>query len=495
MPEDDHALLHAYTKTGSHAAFRALLERYAGMVMAGARRRTGDDLLAEEVAQGVFITLARKAKSLQKHPSLRAWLHTTTRLQSLSVMRAERRHRRKQLALMKQPESATEPVLDERLPLLDEALDELDESDRRIVLLRFVDEADYAEIGRRLGKTEAACRKQVSRAMKKLGRFLQAKGCTVSTLAICTALGAQLGKATAAGFGGTLAQAALANLSNIPTSSLILNTLETMTYGKTKAFVAATVLATIPLSLQWREMGSLRREIAALRATATTPSSPSLLESPENLTSKPTADIHPSLETATQTRRPGDLPAVPGLLGEGLVFPLPFEDVASLGLVAVSEDGQLSDQVIRLLRMTPSEVADINQALTEARKRVWALEKQQVTAVKVTDEEQVYKISAFPEAGEEVQQSLTDTFSRVLGGERSEFLSSRFVRGLDSRRKYGLFGERHRTISFKPEDEGRVFVSITELNEDGTRSQSYSNAYDTIPEEYAHLFRSEAIEE
>ena len=54
----------------SEADFRAMVERYAGMVMASALRRTGDQELTEDVTQRVFIILARKAKSLQHRRSV-----------------------------------------------------------------------------------------------------------------------------------------------------------------------------------------------------------------------------------------------------------------------------------------------------------------------------------------------------------------------------------------------------------------------------------------
>ena len=143
-PESDQELLARYAESGSEAAFRQLVDRYAGMVLASAVRRTGERSLAEDVTQRVFVILARRAKSLRGHPVLRAWLHTTTRLQSQSLLRTERRHQRKRKAVMHEMSEHTQTVhighsFDERRPVLDEALDELAESDRRLILLRFAD--------------------------------------------------------------------------------------------------------------------------------------------------------------------------------------------------------------------------------------------------------------------------------------------------------------------------------------------------------------------
>ncbi|MEZ5323651.1 MAG: sigma-70 family RNA polymerase sigma factor [Verrucomicrobiales bacterium] len=499
MPDTDTDLLKCYAETRSEAAFCTLVERYAGMVMASAVRRTGDLGLAEEATQSVFIILARKASSLQNHPALCAWFYTTTRLQCQSVLRTERRQKRKHQALMKElraldSNQTPDTIVDDCQPLLDEALDELNETDRRLILLRFIDGANYLDLSHRLGASEVTCRKRVSRALEKLRCFLQRKGVAVPVAALGGVMTTQFEKAAASELSTSIAQQALVNLPTISTPTLIINTLETMAYGKTKAFVAATILATIPLGIQWHENSKLRDQLTFAQAQLTIPP-PSLravdsrsgaaLLSPESRES----------ESTQLSRGHGELPAVPGLHGEGLVFPLPFADIASLGVNPVAENGQLSDQAMRLLRMSTAEVNSINAALTATRSSIWQEEKERVQAIEVSDEKQVYQIEAFPEAGNSIKESLEDVFKSVLGGERGDFLTSRFFRSLDSRRKFGLFGERSRTITFSSEDEGKIFVSVTELNEEGTLSQSYSNAYETIPEEFSHLFQEQDVDE
>ena len=65
MPEsDDIALLREYDENGSEAAFTTLVGRHVNLVYSAARRGVGDTHAAQEIAQAVFIILARKAKSL-----------------------------------------------------------------------------------------------------------------------------------------------------------------------------------------------------------------------------------------------------------------------------------------------------------------------------------------------------------------------------------------------------------------------------------------------
>ncbi len=60
----DGALLEAFVTRSDENAFRQLVDRYLDMVSGVALRRTGDHRLAEEIAQNIFIVLARKAPGL-----------------------------------------------------------------------------------------------------------------------------------------------------------------------------------------------------------------------------------------------------------------------------------------------------------------------------------------------------------------------------------------------------------------------------------------------
>ena len=80
---DSEALLRDYAATGSERAFRELVVRFGGMVHGVALRKTGNRDLAEEASQRVFITLARKARHLEKVSILGAWLHRAAVLESM----------------------------------------------------------------------------------------------------------------------------------------------------------------------------------------------------------------------------------------------------------------------------------------------------------------------------------------------------------------------------------------------------------------------------
>ena len=77
--DEDRRWLNEFARDGSHAAFEAIVKRYVDLVYAVALRRTrGDAHLANDITQGVFIVLARRAGSISRSTLLPGWLHRTT---------------------------------------------------------------------------------------------------------------------------------------------------------------------------------------------------------------------------------------------------------------------------------------------------------------------------------------------------------------------------------------------------------------------------------
>lgn len=77
---DDAELLRRYADSGAEEAFAEFVRRHLPLVYTAALRRTrGDAHAASDIAQQVFINVARQARTLARHPRLLGWLYATTR--------------------------------------------------------------------------------------------------------------------------------------------------------------------------------------------------------------------------------------------------------------------------------------------------------------------------------------------------------------------------------------------------------------------------------
>ena len=179
MTPDDMALVREYAASRSEHAFAQLVTRHLDLVYSAALRRVGDVHLAEEIAQAVFVILARKAAALGAGTILSGWLYRTTRYAAADVLKQNRRRQIREQEAHMQSLLAT-PETDETwkqiAPLLEEAVDALNERDRNAVVLRFFEEKTLAEVGAALGVSEDGARMRVNRALEQLRRGLELFG-------------------------------------------------------------------------------------------------------------------------------------------------------------------------------------------------------------------------------------------------------------------------------------------------------------------------------
>src|SRR6185312_13971745 len=174
---DDRELLEAYARDRSETAFAELVRRHLAWVYSVALRHTGNQALAKDIAQSVFVLLAQKAESLSSGTVLGGWLFRTTRFVGNRALRAETRRKTREETAASMIASTTMPdesqaVWKQLEPYLDQAVAALPEADRQAILLRFYEKKPLLEIGQQLGMTEEAAKKRVSRAVQKMRDFL-----------------------------------------------------------------------------------------------------------------------------------------------------------------------------------------------------------------------------------------------------------------------------------------------------------------------------------
>lgn len=236
-------LLADFARNGNEEAFAGLVRHYAGLVYHAARRRAGEDGLAEEVAQSTFALLARKAPGLTTHPCLAAWLHRTATWLAGDAANRESAHRRrlKRYAETAALHAAGEDPLASALPHLDSALESLRESDRQLILMRFHEGLSFRMISDRLGQPQEATRKATQRALGRLGTALRRSGVVLSTTILTAGLPLALTPSAPAAFLARLPARSLATAGSVGGKTILFHSLQTMTATKQIAAAAALV--------------------------------------------------------------------------------------------------------------------------------------------------------------------------------------------------------------------------------------------------------------
>jgi RNA polymerase sigma factor (sigma-70 family) len=206
VPEEaaDAALLDRFLHSGDENAFSALVARHGPMVHGVCQRVLRDGGAAEDVAQAVFLVLARKARSIRRRETLAAWMYRTARHLALNYLRSQaRRRQREARSLQAVPARTVMDPLDELsvrelLAIFDEEVGRLPERYRLPLILCCLEGCTQEEAARRLGWTAGSVKGRLERARARLHDRLVRRGLSLS--AALVGLEAVSGGTSAAGF-------------------------------------------------------------------------------------------------------------------------------------------------------------------------------------------------------------------------------------------------------------------------------------------------------
>lgn len=133
-----------------------------------AYRKTGDRELSADLTQEVMLVACAKIQSLEKHRYPVAWCYTT--LNNLVMREYKKAYHANEVLV---PEiyptirPADELTLDECLPA------DLTPTERKLIILRVEEGLSTAQIAERMGLSNTACRKQISRAYEKCRKLFE----------------------------------------------------------------------------------------------------------------------------------------------------------------------------------------------------------------------------------------------------------------------------------------------------------------------------------
>lgn len=143
---------------------------------------------------------------------LTAWLYTATRNAAVDHIRAEQRRatREQEATAMQNLDLASSAADWTRIrPVLDTAMDELGETDRVAVLMRFFERRRFADIGVALNLTEDSARMRVERALDKLRVQLARRGVSSASAALAATLTGEAAPAAPAGLASAISAGAV----------------------------------------------------------------------------------------------------------------------------------------------------------------------------------------------------------------------------------------------------------------------------------------------
>lgn len=153
---------------GERAAFAVLVRHHQRAVYSLALRMLSDRHAAEDLAQEVFLQLYRNLGAVSSDSHLGFWLRKVTLHRAIDRLRREPRHEVAALSEAELPASeaaAGDPILDGRLRRL---LGELPPVARAVVLLRYQEDLDPADIARTLRMPVNTVKSHLKRSLAQL---------------------------------------------------------------------------------------------------------------------------------------------------------------------------------------------------------------------------------------------------------------------------------------------------------------------------------------
>ncbi len=174
--DDDACGLAAAVGRGDETAFQVLYDRYhARLLRLALVIGRGDESLAQETVQAVFLTAASKLRSVEGEEHLWNWLARVAR-QHLAKAWRQRQRESAMMVTGDPPESADVTEADSVLEQhLDAALLGLEADDRQLIEWFYFDGLSQKEIGERLNATAKAVSSRLERARARLRATLSRK--------------------------------------------------------------------------------------------------------------------------------------------------------------------------------------------------------------------------------------------------------------------------------------------------------------------------------
>ena len=165
---------------GDRAAVRLLFMRHHARVYRFAARQTGSDMMADDIANEVFLELWRQAPAFEGRSEVSTWLLGIARFKALSALRKRKEEAIDEDEAAAIPDTGDTPEVavmkDDKATALKRMVNALPEEHRTVIDLAYYHAKSVAEIAEVLQIPVATVKTRMFYARKKLGEALKAAG-------------------------------------------------------------------------------------------------------------------------------------------------------------------------------------------------------------------------------------------------------------------------------------------------------------------------------
>lgn len=169
----DTELIALYLREQNTVYFTQLYRRYASKVFAKCISMLGDEGLARDATQDIFIKILLNLSKFTEQSSFSTWVYSITYNYCIDLIRKKKKipmlytedvGKMSKETEVEIPDSVLLEMKQERLG---KVLDRLPPGDKAILMMKYIDDLQIKDIGDVLGKTESAIKMQIMRAKHK----------------------------------------------------------------------------------------------------------------------------------------------------------------------------------------------------------------------------------------------------------------------------------------------------------------------------------------
>jgi len=170
----DSELIARYLADQEPVYFTQLYRRYAGKVFAKCYSMLGDEGLAQDAAQDIFVKVVLNLSKFTEQSSFSTWIYSITYNYCIDLIRKKKKMPMlftEDLGKMNKSEDIDIPdsvLLEIKQERLEQVLERIPAGDKAILLMKYTDDMSIRDIGLVLGKSESAIKMQLMRAKQKV---------------------------------------------------------------------------------------------------------------------------------------------------------------------------------------------------------------------------------------------------------------------------------------------------------------------------------------